>query len=78
MDKPLSRLKSIANKKELRTYEELHKYVHSYCGKTLMKAVEQYEERLRLFFEAKEFGIPKINTYRKPHHRIPPRLSAKK
>jgi len=77
LDKPLSRLKSIAVKKELRTYEQLYKYVHRYSGKTLMLAVTEHRSQLEEFFDAMEVAQEKVKLYKRPHHRVPPRLSAK-
>ena len=78
MDKPLSRLKSIAVKKELRSYAALYKYVHRYCGRTLIIAVEEYKPQMEEFFDARQVAQQKVKVYKKPHHRTPPRLSAKK
>ncbi len=53
MPTPAKRLKKIVRDKELRTYEELVRYVYSYCGNTLREAVVLKEHDLRRYIDVK-------------------------
>lgn len=65
MAKPLSRLKTIAENKDVHSYEDLYNYVHRYCGTTLMNAVVKYRYQMELFFDAKAVARQRVKVYRK-------------
>ena len=56
MATPASRLKKIVRDKELRTYDELVRYVYRYCGNTLREAVVSKEYDLRRYIDAKKIA----------------------
>ena len=57
MDRPLSRLRSLAVRKNIFRYDTLYNYVHEYCGNTLMNAVVEYRDEMEEFFEKRKAEV---------------------
>lgn len=49
----LSRLKTLTVRKNIKSYEQLKRYVFTYCGDRLRTAVINHEGSMRDFFDAK-------------------------